>query len=131
MNRLRRGRGFIAEKPVIHHPENAGEKQRSWQNQRLRTLDDKTESQNRQKHRQAEENHFAPPAYPFFALGRLAALKRVGLRMIRNSGWNAVARDQINHAVQTEAAARTKSHAVGSRLITTSWTKHRNLYYSE
>src|SRR6185369_1896478 len=36
-------------------------------------------------------------------------------------------RKQVDHAVQTEAAARTKSHAIGSWLITASWTIHLNL----
>src|SRR5262245_4373238 len=79
LNRLRSGRVFFAEEPVINHPENSGEKEGAWQNQRHAALDDKTEAKYRQEHRQAEEDHLGPTANAFLAFGRLDALKRVRL----------------------------------------------------
>src|SRR5262245_44352500 len=124
---LRGGRVFIAEEPVINHPENSGEKEGPWQNQRQGVLDHKAETEDGQEHRQAEEDHPGPTANASLALGRLDASKRACMRDVQMVRGNAVAREQVGHAVQTKAAARTKSHAIGSWLITASRTIHMNL----
>ena len=117
---LRGGRVFIAEEPGINHPENPGEKDGRRQKQWPWAINNAyTETKNRQEHRQAEEDHLCPKANALLALGRLAASKRV-----QSAGRNAVAREQVGHAVQTKSAARTKPHAIGSRLVTTPWTIH-------
>src|SRR5215510_15183253 len=82
------GRVFIAEEPVINHPENSGEKDGRRQNQRHTAADERTECDDRQEHSQAEEDHLGPTANASLALGRLASPKLVCLWRVQSAGRN-------------------------------------------
>jgi hypothetical protein len=97
LNRPQSRRGFIAEEPVIEHPEDASEKDRHRDNQRAWVINNfDSKGKDRHEQHQTEKSYLRATPNAFPALRRLVALRR-RQRVSRN----AVAREQLNHPNQT------------------------------